>query len=122
MEVRPIRNDEDHVWAVREIERLWNAKPDSPEEDRLDVLATLVDDYESKRWPIDLPDPVEMIRFAMESGGRTPADLAVVLGSRPRASEILARKRPLTIPMIHALHTKWGVPAEALIAPYETRG
>lgn len=120
MDVRPIRTDEDHAWAVREIERLWNADPGSPDDDRLDVLATLVDAYETKRWPTKLPAPVEMIRWTMANNGYTQSDLSRLLGSRSRASEVLARKRPLTTAMIYTLSKAWGVPAEALVVPYRT--
>jgi len=118
MDIRPIRNDEDHAAAVREIAALWGAAPGTAEGERLDVLATLVDAYEDRRWPLPDADPIEAIRQSMEMEGRTQADLAELLGSAPRASEILRRKRALTLPMIWALHTAWRIPAEALVKPY----
>jgi len=118
MDIRPIHTDEDHAAAVSEIAALWGAAPGSSEGERLDVLATLVDAYEDKRWPLPDADPVEAIRQSMEMEGRTQADLAALLGSAPRASEILSRKRALTLPMIWALHRAWRIPAEALVKPY----
>jgi HTH-type transcriptional regulator/antitoxin HigA len=116
--ISPVRNERDYRAAVKEIEMLWNAKPGTPEHDRLEILGTLVDAYETKRWPIDAPDPVEAIKFRMEQGGLTQADLAKVLGSRSRASEILKRKRPLTIGMVWSLSRAWKIPAESLVKPY----
>src|SRR3546814_4310410 len=92
MDIRPIRNDDDHRAAVDEIRGLWSAEAGSADEDRLDVLATLVDEYERKRWPVDKLDPVEAIEAAMEAEGRTRADLASLIG-QSRATEVLARKR-----------------------------
>ena len=119
MDIRPIRTDEDHAAAVREIAVLWGAAPGTPEAERLDVLATLVDAYEDRRWPIPEVDPIEAIRQSMEMEGRSQADLAELLGSAPRASEILRRKRALTLPMIWAPHKAWRIPAEALVKPYK---
>ncbi len=121
MDIRPVRTDEDHAAAVREIEALWGAAPGTKDGDRLDILVTLVDAYESARWPLPDTDPVEAIRSSMAMEGRDQADLATLLGSPSRASEILRRKRGLTLPMIWALHRQWGIPAEALVQPYETR-
>ena len=119
MEIRPIRTDEDHTNALREIERLWGAKPGTDDGDRLDVLITLVDAYEERRWPVAAPDPVEAIRGSMTFEGRTQSDLAALLGSPSRASEVLKRKRPLTLSMIRRLNAEWHVPAELLVQPYE---
>lgn len=119
MEIRPIRTDADHEAAVREIEALWGAAPGTPDGDRLDVLITLVDAYEDRRWPLPAVDPVEAIKHSMAMEGRTQSDLAALLGSPARASEILRRKRALTLPMIWALHQQWRIPAEALVKPYE---
>ena len=121
MDIRPIRTDDDHTAALREIERLWGARPASPDGDRLDVLITLVDAYEDERWPIGDPDAVDMLHYAMDELGRSQAELARLLGSRSRASEVLARKRPLTLPMIFKLHREWNLPAEILIKPYRTQ-
>lgn len=120
MEIRPIRTDEDHEAAMREIEALWGAEPDTPEGDRLDVLITLADAYEAKRWPIPVADPVEAIQNSMAMEGRSQSDLAELLGSPSRASEVLRRKRSLTLPMIWELHDKWHIPADALVQPYKT--
>src|SRR3546814_18029188 len=102
MDIRPIRNDDDHRAAVDEIRALWSAEAGSADEDRLDVPATLVDEYERKRWPVDKLDPVEAIEAAMEAEGRTRADLASLIG-QSRATEVLARKRGLTLHMIRKI-------------------
>ena len=94
MDIKPIRSDADHRAAVDEIRALWNAAPDSPEEDRLDILATLVDEYERKRWPIDKLDPVEAIEAAMQSEGHTRADLAAL------ALTLLAASRLPLLPTV----------------------
>lgn len=117
--LRALRTDRDHAAAVREIERLWAAEPGTPDHDRLVILGTLVDVYETRRWPIDLPDPVEAIRFHMEQRGLTQADLAALLGAASRASEILRRRRRLKLDMAWKLHHAWGVPAESLLQPYK---
>lgn len=115
--LRPLRTDRDHAAAVREIERLWAAKPGTPDHDRLEILGTLVDAYEARRRLIDLPDPVEAIRFHMGQRGLTQADLAALLGAASRASEILRRRRRLTLDMAWKLHRAWGIPAESLLQP-----
>lgn len=115
MELYPIRNDEDHARAVRDIAALWDAPDDSPEADYMDALATLVDAYEARRWPVARVTPVEIIRFYMDQNGYAQKDLGHVLGSASRASEILNGKRPLTLDHIRALHAKWRIPADLLI-------
>lgn len=120
-ELKPIRTDADHDAAVREIERLWDAEPGTPEHDRLEILGTLTDAYEAARWPIDAPDPVEAIKARMDAAGYTQADLSRLLGSRPRASEVLNRQRRLTVEMAWKLHEAWAIPAESLIRPYKLR-
>jgi HTH-type transcriptional regulator/antitoxin HigA len=120
-DIKPIRDDRDHDAALAEIERLWRALPGTPDHDRLEVLATLVDQYESERWPIDPPDPIEMIEYAMEQRGLTRKDLEAAIGSRARVSEILNRRRHLTLTMAWRLHHAFGIPAESLIKPYELR-
>jgi HTH-type transcriptional regulator / antitoxin HigA len=120
MHIRPIRTDKDHTEALKEIEHLWAAKRGTPEGDKLEVLAVLVDAYEKTRWPIEALDPIETIKAHMQATGRTQADLAKALGSRPRASEVMARKRPLTIDMVRKLATAWHLPADLLLAPYAT--
>src|SRR3546814_18809048 len=118
MDIRPIRNDDDHRAAVDEIRALWSAEAGSADEDRLDVLATLVDEYERKRWPVDKLDPVEAIEAAMEAEGRTRADLASLIG-QSRATEVLARKRGLTLHMNRKIERAWHVPASILVREYQ---
>lgn len=117
--IAPIHTKAEYEAAVAEIENLWNAKPGTPDHDRLEVLGTLVDAYETKHFAIDLPDPVEAIKFRMEQSGLTQADLGKVLGSRSRASEVLHRRRALTLEMVRALNAAWKIPAEALVKPYQ---
>lgn len=118
MEIGPIRGENDRRAALEEIDRLWGAAPGSADGDRLDVLATLVDAFERNLPGLPDLDPVELIRVTMAEEGHTQADLATVLGSRSRASEILARRRPLTLPMVHQISTAWRIPAELLVRPY----
>jgi HTH-type transcriptional regulator/antitoxin HigA len=117
--IRPLHSEADYNVALNEIERYFEnePKPGTPEADRFDLLALIIEDYERKRWPIEPPDTIEAIRYRMETGGYTQADLGRLLGSRQRASDILTRKRPLTMRMAWRLHREWGIPAEALIAP-----
>jgi HTH-type transcriptional regulator / antitoxin HigA len=115
MNIKPIRTDVDHAEAVRRIEKLWGAAPGTPDGDALDVLATLVDAYEAKRWPETPVEPIAFLRTFMNETGRAQADLAELLGSRSRASEVLARKRGLTLDMVARLNREWGVPADVLV-------
>jgi HTH-type transcriptional regulator/antitoxin HigA len=114
-DVKPIRTKKDYAAALRDIERLWGAKSGTPEGDRLDVLATLVDAYEAVHFPMDPPDPIEAIRFRMEQRGMTRKDLEPLIGTRTRVAEVLNRKRNLSIGMIRRLHTQLGISAEVLI-------
>jgi HTH-type transcriptional regulator/antitoxin HigA len=116
-DVKPIRTKKDYEAALRDIERLWGAKSGTPEGDRLDVLATLVDAYEAVHFPMDPPDPIEAIRFRMEQGGMTRKDLEPLIGTRTRVAEVLNRKRNLSIGMIRRLHAQLGISAEVLIRP-----
>lgn len=116
--IKPIRTDEEHAEVLREIEALWDAEPGSPRHDRSEVLGILASAYEETRWPMDPPDPVEAIRFHMEQNGHAQADLARLLGSRSRASEILSRRRHLTLEMAWRLSQEWKIPAESLLRPY----
>lgn len=118
MEIRPIRNDKDHERALREIERLWGAEAGTPDGDKIDVLATLVEAYEDMRWPVEEVDPIDAIKAHMNANGLTQKELGIVLRSSPRASEVLNRKRALTVEMIHRLFSEWRLPAEILIRPY----
>ena len=122
--IRPYRSEADYNTALEEIERYFENEPKlgTPEGDRFDLLALIIEDYELKRWPIDPPETIDAIRYRMEMGGYTQADLGRLLGSRQRASDILNRKRPLTMRMAWKLHREWSIPAEALIAPPRTRG
>jgi HTH-type transcriptional regulator/antitoxin HigA len=121
MEIRPIRNDKDHAAALAQIERLWDAPEGSPKADALEVLSVLVDDYENSRWPIEDLDPIDLIKAHMGATGRGQTDLAQIIGSRSRASEVIARKRGLTISMIRSLASEWHLPATLLIAPYDLK-
>lgn len=122
MDVRPIRTEQDYNWALREIEPYFASPPapGSPEADRFDVLAALIENYEAARWPVEAPDPVAAIRWRMEDEGYTQADLAALLGSRSRASEVLNRRRALTMEQAFKLHRAWHIPAEVLLQPYRT--
>jgi HTH-type transcriptional regulator/antitoxin HigA len=121
--IRPLRSEREYEKALDEIERYFDNEPKrgTEEADRFDLLALVIGDYENKHWPIDPPDPVEAIRFRMETGGHSQADLGRLLGSRQRASDVLNRRRPLTLAMVWKLHRKWGIPAEALIRPKNGR-
>ena len=118
MEIKPIRTEADYQAALAEIERLFDAAPNTPEGDRLEVLTTLVEAYEENHYAIPLPDPIEAIQYYMESRGLTRRDLEAYIGSRGRVSEILNRKRPLSLEMIRRLYAGIGIPAEVLIQSY----
>lgn len=116
-DLKPIRNEADYDAALEEVGHLWGAKSGTPDGDRLDVLATLIDAYEAKHHPIDPPDPVEAIRFRMEQQGLTRKDLEPMIGPRNRVADVLNRKRGLSIDMIRQLHDGLGISAEVLIRP-----
>ena len=118
MNIKPIKNEADYQAALREIETLMMASLNTPKGDKLDVLVTLVEDYERKHYQLDLPDPVEAIKFRMEQDGLTAKDLEPMIGKRNRVYEILNKKRPLTLKMIWRLHEALGIPAESLIKPH----
>ncbi len=123
MEIRPIRTDKDHKAALTEIESSWGAPESSEQGDKLDVLLALVEIYEAKRWPIDLGkrfDPIDVLNYAIDELGHTQAELAELLKSRSRASEILSRRRSLTVDMIHKISKAWKIPADLLVRPYRT--
>jgi HTH-type transcriptional regulator/antitoxin HigA len=123
MNVRPIRTAKDHAWALKEIERLWNkAEPGTPEGERFDVLTTLVDVYEREHFPIPLADPVEAILFRLDQEGLDPKALLSVFKTRARLSEILTRKRRLSLAMVRDLHRRFGIPLESLVRDYKLRG
>jgi HTH-type transcriptional regulator/antitoxin HigA len=115
----PIRDEVGHRAALAEIERFWGAAAGTPDGDRLDILMALVDDYERMHWPDKDLDPVDAILARMENSGRTRKDFEKLVGSSGRASEILNRKRHLTLPMIWRLVQEWKMPAEILVRPYE---
>ncbi|HNY29652.1 MAG TPA: hypothetical protein PKO15_02080 [Fibrobacteria bacterium] len=115
MDIKPIRTARDHKKALVEIESLMMSRKGSPEGDRLEILSTLVEDWERRHHPILPPDPIEAIRFRMEQQGLTPSDLAQILGGRNRVSEVLGRKRALTITMIRNLHRTLRIPSDVLV-------
>lgn len=121
MDIKPIRTKADYRAALKEIETLMNAQAGTPEGERLDVLGTLVEAYERKHFPMDLPDPIEAIRFRMEQSGLTARDLVPMIGQLNRVYEILGRKRPLTLKMVWRLHRELGIPAESLIKQGDRR-
>jgi len=121
MELRPIRNKREHAAALKEAESLWDARKGTPEEDRLLVLALLIEAYEREHFPIPAPDPIDLLLHVMESRGLTRKDLEPFIGSRARVAEVLNRVRPLTIEMIRRLCDGLGLPADILIQGYKLR-
>jgi HTH-type transcriptional regulator/antitoxin HigA len=119
--LKPIKTRADYETAVAEMKRVWGAKSGTPDGDRLDILATLVDTYEAQHFPMDPPDPIEAIKFRMEQQGLTRKDLEDILGTRTRVAEVLNRRRGLSINMIRRLHEKLGISAEVLIRPSRGR-
>lgn len=115
MIIKPIKTDADYRAALKEVESLMTAAPNTPEGEKLDVLVTLIEAYERKHFPLDLPDPVEAIKFEMEQKGLTVKDLEPMIGKSNRVYEVLNRKRSLTLKMIWKLHQELGIPAESLI-------
>lgn len=119
MEIKPIRSEADHQAALKEIERLIESQPGTPEGDRMDVLVTLVEAYEARHFPIPEPDdPVQVLEYYMESRGLTRSDLIAYLGSKERVSEVLNRKRGLSLQMIQRLHAGLGIPADLLVGKH----
>lgn len=118
MDIRPIHTEAEYEAALAEIERLFDAAPNTPEGDRLEVLATLVEAYEEQHYSIPASDPIEAIKYYMESRGLCRRDLEPYLGSRARVAEVLNRKRPLSLEMIRRLHSGLGIGAEILIQSY----
>lgn len=116
MDIRPIKTEEDYNSAIRRIEELWGAKKDTPEGDELDLLITLVESYEMKHFPIAPPDPIDAIKFRMEQMGMTNADMIQYLGSQSKVSEVLNKKRKLSLSMIKSLYKELKIPAEILLA------
>lgn len=121
MDVKPIRHEEDYERALRRVEQLWDSPKDSPENDELDVLVTLIEAYEAKRYPIDQPDPIEAIKFRLEQEGKDLRSLVGIIGQRTRVYEVMRGDRPLSLSMIRKLHKRFGIPAEILIRPARLR-
>lgn len=121
MDIRAIRTEADYDWALGEIEAYFEHQPvpGTLEAERFDVLAGLIEAYEARAHPIEAPDPIEAIRSVMADRNLAQSDLATLLGSRSRASEILARKRRLSVEAIHRISGEWGLPADVLVRPYE---
>lgn len=117
IELKPIRTEADYESALAEVENLWGANSGTVNGDRLDVLVTLIEVYEAKQYPMDPPDPIEAIYFRMDQLGMTRKDLIPIIGNRGRVSEVLSRKRSLSIDMIRRLHGSLGISAEVLIKP-----
>lgn len=121
MRIRPIRTKADYRASLKEVERLWDADPGTPEGDVVDVLTTLIEAYEAEHFPIAAPDPISAIQFMMDQKGLTRRDLEPAIGSRGRVSEVLSRKRPLTLPMVRALSSLLDIPTDILAQPYQVR-
>ena len=120
MTLKPIKSEADYAAALQEIARLWDAEPDTPESDTLEILVTLVEVYEKEHYDLPSPDPIAALEYFMESRGWARKQLEPFIGSRGRVSEILSRKRPLTLAMIRRLEQATGIPGSILIQPYET--
>jgi HTH-type transcriptional regulator / antitoxin HigA len=121
--IRPIKNDDDLAWAIADVGQYFDniPEPGTDAADRFDVLSALIEDYENKYHPIAEPEPVDLLLSFMETTGRTQAEFANLLGSRPRASEVLRKRRALTIDMIRKITREWRIPADSLIAPYHLK-
>lgn len=119
MNIKPIKNEQDYTNTLSQIESLMSAKPNTPQMDELEVLTTLVEAYEEQFYKIDAPDPIEAIKFRMEQDGLKQKDLTTIIGSKSRVSEILNRKRKLTIEMIRNLHQQLHIPIESLFLDYK---
>ena len=117
-EMKIIKTESEYKKALTKLEKLFNAKPNTPKGDELELLSLLIEKYEQEKYPIDMPDPIEAIKFRMEQMGYTQNDLAKIIGLKSRSSEILNRKRPLTLEMIRNLHEKMNIPTQVLIQAY----
>ena len=117
MNIKPIRTEADYERALRRVEDLWDSEEGSQESDELDILTTLIETYEREHHPIDLPDPLEAIKFRLEQKGKDSRELIGIIGQRTRVYEVMRGKRPLSLNMIRNLHKKLGIPAEVLIQP-----
>ena len=121
MDIRPIRTKADYRAALKAVERAWDAEPGTAAGDRVEVLVTLIEAYEARHFPIPAPDPIAAIAFMMEQKGLARRDLEPAIGSRRRVSEVLSRRRPLTLPMVRKLSVHLDIPVAVLAQPYETR-
>jgi HTH-type transcriptional regulator / antitoxin HigA len=121
MEIRPIKTESDYAAAMHRIEAIWGAAPGTSQGDEMEVLATLAEAYERQHYPIDLPDPVEAIKFRLEQEGKDYRALIGVIGQRTRVYEVMRRARPLSLNMIRRLHSQLEIPAEVLIHPPQKR-
>jgi len=121
MNLKPIKNEAAYEGALKEIERLWGAPEGSPEGDRVEVLTILVEAYEEKNFPMDLPDPIEAIKFRLEQQGADKKALIGIIGNRTRVYEVLRRDRPLSLAMIRRLNKRLRIPAEVLLRPVRLR-
>lgn len=122
MNIRPIKTNADYDDAIAEVKRLWNAAPGSEDADKLEVLAMLIHHYEREREPLPPPDPIEAIKFRMEQQGLSRKDLLPILGTSGRISEVLGRRRALTLSMIRKLHAAFDIPLESLVQPSRPQG
>ena len=121
MQLKPIKTDADHKAALLEIERLWGAQEGTADGDRLEILATLVEAYEEANFPMDLPDPIEAIKFRLEQQGEDKKALIGIIGNRTRVYEVLRRDRALSLTMIRQLNERLGIPAAILIRPIRVK-
>jgi HTH-type transcriptional regulator/antitoxin HigA len=121
MDIHPIKTEEDYELAMARLDVIFHSKEGTSEADELDLLATLIEKYEDEHYPIPLPDPIEAIKFRMEQMGYNQTDLSELLGEKSRASEILNKKRKLTLPMIRLLNESWKIPTEVLVQEYEVK-
>lgn len=121
MEIKPIRNEADYERALRRIEELWDSAEGSAQSDELDIVTTLVEAYERERYPVDLPSPIDAIKFRLEQRGQDKRSLIGIIGHRTRVYEVMGGKRPLSLQMIRRLHETLNIPAEVLIQPPKRR-
>ena len=121
MDLRTLRSEQDYNDALLQAKLLWDSKPDTPDFEKLNILTLLIEDYEKRTYPIDPPDPVEFIMQVMEDRGLTRKDMEPMIGPRGRVSDILTKKRPLTLDMIRRLSDQLQIPVEVLVRPYHVR-
>lgn len=117
MDIKPIRSEPDYSQAIRRVEALWGSPSESAEGDELDILVPLIEAYERERYPVDLPNPIDAIKFRLEQDGKDYRSLVGIIGQRTRVYEVMRGDRPLSLNMIRKLHERLGIPAEVLIQP-----